>query len=279
MRDVSRYSLLTREEELELAREYRDTGDPEAALRLVTANLRLVAKIAFQSKRYYHNVLDLIQEGNIGLMQAVKKFDPERGVRLSTYARYWIQAYILYFLLANHRLVKIGTTQDQRKVFFNLAKATQALRAEGVEPTPDAIADRLGVSEQVVIEMTQRLGASETSADAPLLGDDKEGPTLGATLKADSESPEDEVANADFRDRILSLLDAFGATLTDERELEVWNRRMRSEEPDTLQEIGQDFGVTRERARQIEAKIRKRLRAFLEQEMPDIEGLTMELLR
>ena len=278
MRDVGRYHLLTREEEKELAEHYSETGDPEAALQLVTANLRLVAKIAFQYQRYYRNVLDLIQEGNIGLMQAVKKYDPTRGVRLSTYARYWIQAYILYFLLANHRLVKVGTTQDQRKVFFNLAKAQQALRSEGIEPTPTAIADRLGVSEKVVIEMTQRLGASETSTDAPVLGREEDGPTLGATLTAPGENPEDEISDADFRTRIVALLDQFGSTVTDGRELFVWTRRMRSEDPLTLREIGEEFGVTRERARQIEARIRKRLRAFLEQEMPDIEGLTMEYL-
>ena len=146
MREISRYSLLTPEEEKELAVRYQETGDPKVAYALVTANLRLVAKIAFKYRRFYKNVLDLIQEGNIGLMKAVQKFDPYRGVRLSTYARYWIQAYVMYFLLANHRIVKVGTTQAKRKLFYNLTKETKRLRDMGFDPTPQRIAETQGNS-------------------------------------------------------------------------------------------------------------------------------------
>ena len=148
MQDVSRYPLLSREEEHALAVKYTETGDVEAAARLVTANLRLVVKIAYDYRRAYKNLLDLVQEGNIGLMQAVKKYDPYKGVKLSSYAAWWIRAYILRFILNNHRLVKLGTTQAQRKLFFNLKKEKAKLSAMGIEPTAEVIAKRLDVPEK-----------------------------------------------------------------------------------------------------------------------------------
>ncbi len=261
MNEVAAYELLTPEEEKELAIAFRDGDDKAAAYRLVTSNLRLVAKIAFKYRRFYKNVLDLIQEGNIGLMKAVQKFDPYRGVRLSTYARYWIQAYIMYFLLANHRMVKVGTTQAKRKLFYNLTKETKRLRDLGFDPTPQRIADSLDVDVKDVIEMKQRLSSPDASLDAPVGGQD--GRPFGDTFAAKGDTPDDEVADAEMMSMVTGAMRAFGETITNEREVVIWFSRLMSEDPLTLQEIGDRFGVTRERARQIEAKLKKRLKAYL----------------
>ncbi len=261
MADVRRFPLLTPDEEKELAIRVREEEDSEAAYRLVTSNLRLVVKIAFKYQRFYKNVLDLIQEGNIGLMQAVKKYDPYRGVRLSSYARYWIRAYIMYFLLANHRLVKVGTTQAQRKLFYNLSKETKKLRDQGFDPTPRLLADRLNVEEREVIEMSERLSARDASLDAPIDGDASR--TLAGVLRSNTPTPDVQVADEDFKDRINDILRDFGSTLTDEREVTLWNQRIMSPDPLTLGEVGKIFGFSRERARQIEARIKVRLKARL----------------
>jgi len=261
MTEVSRYDILTVEEERELAVRYKDHGDPKAAYELVTANLRLVAKFAFKYRRYYKNVLDLIQEGNIGLMKAVQKFDPYRGVRLSTYARYWIEAYMMYFLLANHRIVKVGTTQAKRKLFYNLTKETKRLRDLGFDPTPQRIADSLDVGVQDVIEMKQRLSSPDASLDAPVGDDDDR--SLGQAIPATGPAVDEEVGDAEMMHLIGGALRAFGEELTNERELVIWNERLMSEDPLTLDTIGQRFGVTRERARQIEAKLKDKVKSYL----------------
>ncbi|MGB5812822.1 MAG: sigma-70 family RNA polymerase sigma factor, partial [Polyangiales bacterium] len=168
MRDVQRYKLLSKDEEHILAVQYFEDGDVEAAKRLVTSNLRLVVKIAYDYRQAYKNILDLVQEGNIGLMQAVKKYDPYKGVKLSSYAAWWIRAYILRYILNNHRLVKVGTTQAQRKLFFNLQKEKAKLSAMGIEPTAAVIAERLDVPERDVVSMDMRLAAGDASLDAPV---------------------------------------------------------------------------------------------------------------
>src|SRR5262245_40760561 len=174
--EIRRYALLTREQEHELAVKYVQTGDVEAARQLVTANLRLVVKIAHEYRRAHRNLLDLIQEGNLGLLQAVKKYDPYRGVKLSSYAAWWIRAYILKFILNNWRLVKIGTTQAQRKLFFNLRKEREKLEQLGFQPTAALLAEKLDVPEKEVVEMERRLAAPEASLDAPVgSGGDDEG--------------------------------------------------------------------------------------------------------
>src|SRR5262245_55608269 len=176
MSEIKRYPLLTREEEHELAVKYTKTGDVVAARRLVTANLRLVVKIAHEYRRAHRNLLDLIQEGNVGLLQAVKKYDPYRGVKLSSYAAWWIRAYMLKFILNNWRLVKIGTTQAQRKLFFNLRKEREKLEQLGFQPTAALLAEKLDVPEKEVVEMERRLAAPEASLDAPVgSGGDDEG--------------------------------------------------------------------------------------------------------
>ncbi len=279
MQEISRYDLLTPEEEKDLAIRYRDQGDAAAAYKLVTANLRLVAKIAFKYRRFYKNVLDLIQEGNIGLMKAVQKFDPYRGVRLSTYARYWIQAYIMYFLLANHRIVKVGTTQAKRKLFYNLTKETKRLRDLGFDPTPQRIADSLDVDVKDVVEMQQRLSRPDASIDAPLGGGEPdETRTLGSTLPSPLPPPDAPVEQAEMMSLILGAMRAFADTITNEREVMIWNDRLMSEDPSTLEEIGSSFGVTRERARQIEAGLKKRLRKYLLDKLGHEVELSVEMI-
>jgi RNA polymerase sigma-32 factor len=269
MSEVRRYPLLTREEERELAVRWVETGDPEAGRRLITSNLRLVVKLAHQYRRAYHNLLDLVQEGNVGLVKAVQKFDPYRGVKLSTYSGWWIRAYILKYLLNNASLVKLGTTQNQRKLFFNLRKQRAQLVAAGIDPTPERIADALDVSTAEVVEMEKRMAAPDLSLDAPLTGDDGEGTRTRLDLIQDGEAtPEGSVDAAEFRELLQSKLRSFGATL-EGRELEIFVDRVMADEPITLQDLGARWGVSRERARQLEKRMLLRLREFLQQELGD----------
>jgi len=267
MAEVRRYPLLNREEEHELAVRWIENGDVEAGRRLVTSNLRLVVKIAHEYKRTYQNLLDLVQEGNVGLIQAVKKFDPYRGVKLSTYSGWWIRAYILKFILNNWRLVKIGTTQNQRKLFFNLRKQRDKLIQAGVDPTPERIARELDVSESEVIEMDRRLSGPDVSLNAPLAGDEGDsGRTRMDFIEDDTDDPEVEVETAEFKDLLQEKLKEFGATLSG-RELEIFRDRIVADEPLTLQELGDRWGVSRERARQLEKRMVLRLREFLQQKL------------
>ena len=262
LREIRRIPLLTREEELELAVRLREKSDVEAAYRLVTANLRLVVKIAMEFQRSFISVMDLIQEGNIGLMQAVQKFDPYKNVKLSSYSAWWIKAYILRYILNNWRMVKIGTTQAQRKLFYNLHKEKERLESLGFAPTPGLLAERLDVSQEDVIEMGQRLGQAEVSLDAPLGEDSKS--TVLDLLPSGQTGPDAQVAQADQMARVRVALEEFSRTLTG-KDLYIFRERMLTEEPLTLQQIGDHFGVSRERVHQIEAAIQKRLRAFLEE--------------
>ena len=266
MAEVRRHPLLTREQEHELAVRWVEHGDQEAGRILVTSNLRLVVKIAHEYRRAYQNLLDLVQEGNVGLVKAVQKFDPYRGVKLSTYSGWWIRAYILKYILANWRLVKIGTTQNQRKLFFNLRKQREALLAAGVDPTPERIAKELDVSTKEVVEMERRMAAPDMSLDAPLSEDGDGSRTRLDLLEDDFADPEDSVDAAEFKSLLGDKLRAFGADLTG-REQEVFTDRLMSDEPVTLQTLGDRWGVSRERARQIEKRLVTRLRAFLQSEL------------
>jgi len=165
--EIRRFPLLTREEEMEIAKRYAQFHNREDAYKLVTANLRLVVKIANEFARASKNLLDLVQEGNVGMMEAVKNFDPYRGIRFPSYAVWWVRAYIYRFLINNWRLVKIGTTQAQRKLFFNLRKESDRLETEGFAPQPKLLAQRMGVKESEVREMQERMAQSEVSLDQP----------------------------------------------------------------------------------------------------------------
>jgi RNA polymerase sigma-32 factor len=263
------YPLLTPDEEHALAVRYQETGDIEAARRLVTSNLRLVVKIANEYRKAYRNLLDLIQEGNIGLMHAVKKFDPYRGVKLSSYAAWWIRAYILKFILNNWRMVKIGTTQAQRKIFFNLRKELDRLRAMGIEnPGPKLLAERLDVPVEEVRSMQNRLAGSDVSLDAPLRSDEGSASTRLDFVTDRTPGPEERVENQEFSALLKQKLEEFGKTL-EGREREIFELRTVASEPLTLQDIGDRYGITRERARQIERRMMDRLRDFLREELGD----------
>ena len=267
--EISKHKLLTREQEIDLGKRVMEDGDSEAAYILVTANLRLVVKIALEFQRVWmQNLLDLIQEGNIGLMQAVKKFDPYKNVKFSYYASFWIKAYILKFIMDNWRLVKIGTTQGQRKLFFKLKKEKQKLIDQGFDPKPKLLSERLGVSEREIVDMDQRLDGWDVSLDAPIKDDsDTERVEL---LNTEVESTEDRVAKKEIETLLHNKIAEFKKTMTP-RELEIFEQRIFSDAPATLQEIGDRYEISRERVRQVEKNIIKKLREFFKREIPDFD--------
>ena len=268
--EISNYKLLSREQERELGIRVREHGDKQAAYQLVTSNLRLVVKIALEFQRVWmQNLLDLIQEGNIGLMQAVKKFDPYKNVKFSYYASFWIKAYILKFIMDNWRLVKIGTTQGQRKLFFKLKKEKQKLVDQGFDPKPKLLSERLGVSEREIVDMDQRLDGWDVSLDAPLKDDSDAGRI--EFLSSEVESTEDQVAKKEIETLLHNKIDEFKKTMT-ERELEIFEQRIFADNPATLQDIGDRYGISRERVRQVEKNIIKKLRTFFKQDMPDFDS-------
>ena len=268
MHDTKRFPLLTREEEHDLAVRLVETGDSSAARRLVESNLRLVVKIAYEYQRAHQNLLDMVQEGNVGLMQAVSKYDPYRGVKLSSYAAWWIRAYILKFILNNHRLVKVGTTQAQRKLFFNLKKERDKLEAAGFSADAASIAKALDVREKDVVEMQKRLAAPDASFDAPLTTGDEGGVRTRHDVMegANSDRPDEAVEDSQFHGLLKEKLSIFADTL-EGREERIFRQRWLTDEPMTLQELGDEFGVSRERARQLEKRLLGRVRTYLEDEL------------
>jgi len=275
--EVARHRVLSRDEEHALAVRFRESGDVDAAYKLVASNLRLVVKIAHEYRRAAFQLLDLVQEGNLGLMQAVKKYDPWKGVKLSTYAAWWIRAYIIRFIMENWRMVKLGTTQAQRKLFFNLAKEREKLLARGIEPTPRLLAKNLDVEESEVEEMSARMASDDLSLDAPMRSDDDTSRQTRLDRLGDGEPGADvAIGDAELRRIFREKLAAFSETVEDEKERYILDHRLLPPDgaaPMTLQEIGSHFGLTRERARQIEAKLTGRLREFLRAEIPDFELL------
>ena len=274
LQEISQYKLLTREETEELAIRYYETGDPEAAYKLVSANLRLVVKVAMDFQKYWmQNFLDLIQEGNVGLVQAAKKFDPYREVKFSYYAAYWIRAYILKFIMDNWRLVKIGTTQAQRKLFFSLNKERKLLEAQGFRPETKLLAQRLNVKEREVIEMSQRMDSWDVSLESPVRenSDDEQKdflPDKGPAV-------EDVVANREIRERLGNILISLKKTLND-KEKTILDARLLNDEPRTLQDIADTFGISRERVRQIEANLLKKMKKYIERTEPDVTDFFSE---
>jgi RNA polymerase sigma-32 factor len=267
MWEVSRIPLISREEERELAIRYRETGDIGAAYKLVTSNLRLVVKIAIDFQRYWINsLLDLIQEGNIGLMQAAKKFDPYKGVKFSYYGSFWIKAYILRFIIDNWSLVKVGTTQAQRKLFFRLKREKEKLESLGRELYPKLISERLGVKEAEVVEMDQRLAGREISLEAPLIGDGRG--VYGDLIPSQEEAVDQRLAEAEMKEMLHRKLIIFRKGLN-KKEQDILDSRLMTENPLTLQDIGEKYGISRERVRQLEVRLRKKLKVFLENELPE----------
>ncbi len=262
VKEISRYKLLTHEEEEALLKELNETGDIEVAKKLVLANLRLVVKIALEYRSAWQNVMDLIQEGNIGLMKAVSKYDATKGAKLSYYASWWIRSYILKFILDNFRLVKIGTTNEQKKLFFNLLKEKERLLSMGINPDNKLIGENLGVSEKSVAVMDKRLGqgSGELSIEARL---DDDGPSLGDILTNQDELPVDERLSELQGVEILKEHLKYFLEGLKERDREIFEKRLLSEVPASLQSIADQYGVSRERIRQIEERLVNNLKVYM----------------
>jgi RNA polymerase sigma-32 factor len=272
MREVQRHPLLSPDDEHKLAVQYKNTEDRDVAARLVTANLRLVVKIAYEYRRAYRNMMDLVQEGNIGLMQAVKRYDPYRGVKLSSYAAWWIRAYMLRFILNNWRLVKVGTTQAQRKLFFNLNKEKARLTAMGIEPSHAEIAKRLNVAESEVTEMDRRLARADASLDATVNEADGRSTTRLELMPSSNATPDQIAEGSEFSELFHAQLNEFRKTLSG-KDIQIFDKRVVADEPLTLQELGEQFGVSRERVRQLEARLMGKLREHLRANFGDAVGV------
>jgi len=267
LQEISKYPVLSREEEEKIAKEYYKTKDPRLAYKLVVSNLRLVVKIALEFQKFWaYNFLDLIQEGNLGLLQAVKKFDPYKGVKFSYYASFWIKAYILKYIMDNWKLVKMGTTQAQRKLFYKLRKEKERLAALGFEPTPAEIAKRLGVKPKEVEEMEQRMFSQDVSIEAPITPDSDD--TLASFLKDSRPTPEESYAKQEVLHNFKMLLKEFAQQLSG-KDYIIFHERLLAENPKTLNELSQKLGISKERVRQIEEKIIRKLRKFMEEKLPD----------
>jgi RNA polymerase sigma-32 factor len=255
LEEIRRFPMLEPQEEYMLAKSWREHGDREAAHRLVTSHLRLVAKIAMGYRGYGLPISEVISEGNVGLMQAVKRFEPDKGFRLATYAMWWIRASIQEYILRSWSLVKMGTTASQKKLFFNLRKAKSRISAlEDGDLRPDQvqiIAKRLGVTEQDVIDMNRRLGG-DASLNAPIREDGDSGEWMD-WLVDDSASQESRLAESEqSENRHKALGDAL--TVLNERERRIFEARRLADDPITLEELADEFGVSRERVRQIEVR-------------------------
>jgi RNA polymerase sigma-32 factor len=275
--EIRRYPLLSPEEEHELAIRYKEYGDIEAAYRLVTANLRLVVMIARNYQRAFRNLLDLVQEGNIGLMEAVRNFDPYRGVRFPSYAVWWVRAYIIRYVMNNWRMVKLGTTQAQRKLFFNLQREKERLEAEGFSPGPKLLAQSLGVKEEEVVEMEKRMASRDLSLDTPIDEGDHDAATLMDFLADKHPTAEDEVAATEYRRLISDKMAEFGRKLKGKEQV-IFQRRLLAEEPLTLQEIGDQYGISRERVRQLENRLKRKIKDYLLRELKDVKDLDIGLM-
>jgi RNA polymerase sigma-32 factor len=273
--ETRRYEILSEEEKTDLAMRAQQYGDKQAANKLVNSHLRLVVKMAMQFQGIWtHNLLDLIQEGNLGLIQAVHKFDPSRGVKFSYYASFWIRAHMLRFLMDYLRLVKIGTTQNQRRLFYRLNKEKELLEKEGFEPKTELLAKRLGIPEKEISDMDQRLNKPEISLDASIREDSDE-PLIGF-VPASAESVEAEVSRKQMAGIVRKTLVDFSQGCN-ERELEILENRLMSETPLSLQQIANHYGISRERVRQIQSKVLAKLKVYFECNIPGFASLRFAL--
>ena len=273
--EIGRFDLLSRDEEHQLALHYHKTGDRETAYRLVTSNLKLVVKIAMIYHKVYRNLLDLIQEGNLGLIQAVKRFDPYRGTRLPTYAAWWIKAYILKFLLDNTRMVKIGTTNVRRKILMNLNKEKRELEAKGIIPTSKLLAQNLGVDEKELRDVEQGMAGVDVSLDAPVGKEDGDTHYID-TLRLMEQSIDEKIAHGEFRELLEKKFAAFSETLA-ERDRLILHQRLIADEPETLQQIADRYGISREAVRVAEKKLVSKLKKYMIESFGDIREIEFQL--
>jgi RNA polymerase sigma-32 factor len=257
--EARRYARLDENEERALGHAARDRGDLDAARRLVVHNLRLVVAIAYQYRQAWLNVLDLFQEGSVGLMEAVRRWDPEVGTRFGSYAAYWIRAYVLRFLMTNARLIHVGNTRAGRKLFFRLEKERQRLLSAGFDPTPKLLAAKLDVDEADLIEVSGHLASREISLEPR---PDDEGVSLAERISRHEPSPEDQAARSELAEAIRRLMDKFESLLADDRERAIWREHLAtsSAEPVALAALGERFGVSKQRMGQIAEKLKKQFR-------------------
>jgi len=270
--EARRYKRLSEEDERALGVAARERGDMNAARTLFVHNLRLVISIAYQYRRAWTNILDLFQEGSVGLMEAVKRWEPKLGPRFGTYAAYWIRAYVLRFLMTNSRLIHVANTRAGRKLFFRLEKERQKLIAAGIDVTPKLLAAKLDVDEKDLDEVRQHLESREVPFD-PRPGDPTadEGYALSERLPGGGESPEAEAARAELATTMRGLVAHFRDSLTDARERAVWQEHLAAEEPVALGVLGARFGVTKQRMGQIADQLKKRFRAEIVAKLgPDV---------
>jgi RNA polymerase sigma-32 factor len=264
--EIRRYPVLTREEEKMISRLVFDHHDMDAAQKLTVSNLRIVVKIAMRYHNAYNNALDLIQEGNVGLLHAVKKYNPYKGTKFSTYAALWIRAYILKFLMDSWSLVKTGTTQAQRKLFYGLNSEKRRLESLGIHPTPLLLASNFGLKEWEVEDMEKRLSHTDVALDVPLYDGSDE--TLMDRMTSDEDV--EEIVSARHESEILSkYLKEFKATL-DDRDLYIFDHRVVAEEPMSLQELGDSCRISRERVRQVETRIMKKLKTHFQGSLAEV---------
>ncbi|MEI6092501.1 MAG: RNA polymerase factor sigma-32 [bacterium] len=260
--EISKYPVLSREEEEKVVAKMM-AGDVKAAKMLVMANLRLVVKIAFEYKGTYQNVMDLIQEGNIGLMKAISVYDPKKGAKMSYYASWWIRSYILKFMIDNFRLVKIGTTQAQKRLFYNLIQEQKRLENQGQLALPETLSKELDVSEKDIAEMTTRLlGNAEVSFDQPINENEEDGKTFSSIYEDNSMRPDNIVEEKERQTQLREKLKEISSTLNDKEKV-ILKDRLLSDTPCTLQEIADRFGISKERTRQLEERILKRMKEEL----------------
>lgn len=267
---IRQFPVLPADEQMDLAKTYKDSGDSEAAQRLLRSNLRLVVKIAHEYRRQWVEVLELIQEGNLGLVEAIDHFDPMRGVPFTSYAQYWIRAYILRYVMDNFRSVRLSSTRSGRKLFWRLRKERNKLEAEGFSPTTKLLAERTGVTEQEVIDVSRVLDRSPYSIDAPSRGSDgEEGATLGERLPNEDQgsNPESNAALAELRGKVQKVLAEFEAGLSEARDVSIFRERLIADDPVPLREMGARMGISRERVRQLESRLRSKLAVALQNEL------------
>lgn len=277
--EVRRYPFLTREQEQELALHYYDYKDPKSASRLIVSNLRFVVGIAMKYKSTNIPLLDLIQEGNIGLMQAIKNFDPHKGVRVITYAGWWIKAAILKYIMKNWRLVKVGTTQNERRLFFRLQKEKGLLEAQGIEVDRKLLSERLNVKEIEVTDMENRFKNPDTSLDVPVGGAEGEGrETVGSMLPAHGPTSEEAFQVKQLSDIFRSRLKEFEKGLN-ERDRQILQSRILTSTPMKLRQLSEIMDISIERVRQLENKIINNLRSFMKSEIKDFDVLFTDIHR
>jgi RNA polymerase sigma-32 factor len=259
--EVRRHPRLTEEQERELGRAVRERGDAEAAKRLVVHNLRLVVAIAHKYRRAWANILDLFQEGSVGLMEAVKRWEPDLGPRFGSYAAYWIRAYVLKFLMTNSRLVHVGNTRAGRKLFFRLERERQQLMSAGFEPTPKLLAARLDVDEDELEAVRAHLGSREVSFDPGVgAGEAEDSYPLSERVAMVQPSPERSAATAEMSASLHEAMQGFAESLSDPRERAIWKEHLAAEDPVSLGEIGSRFGVSKQRMGQVADKLKARFR-------------------